>query len=292
MSGRRDNDGVWRHATSLPVLDPERYGLSLGEGDTPLVAVDARLPEGVVGPARVVLKCEHLNPTGSYKDRIAAVAVALVRERGLVGLVGTSSGNGGSAIAAYAASAGLPVTLLVVPGAPAAKLAQLRCYGPRLLELHGLGWDAAGTLAVAEEVVRVAEEKGLLPFVTACRFSPDAMGGAKTIAYELVEQVPEADVVYVPVGGGGLLSAMWRGYLDRVASLPRLPRIMAVQPVGSATIRRALAGEPAMLDGPVTTTVSGLQMGALLRRGRRRGGDVVGRAPRRGDGRAGLGGAG
>jgi threonine synthase len=265
VSEEHHGGGVWRHAASLPVSDPARHALSLGEGDTPLVPVDAALPGDVVAPARVLLKAEHLNPTGSYKDRIAAVAVAIARERGLGGLVGTSSGNGGAAVAAYAASAGLPVTLLVVPGAPSAKLMQIRCFGARLLELRGLGWDAAGTLAAAEEVVRVATRKHLLPFVTARRFSPEAMDGAKTISYELVEQVPEADVVYVPVGGGGLLASVWRGFSDRAAQLDRPPpRLVAVQPAGSATVRRALAGAPAMLDEPVTTSVSGLQMGALF----------------------------
>jgi threonine synthase len=245
-------------------LDPQRNAVSLGEGDTPLVPVDAALSEDVAAPARILLKAEHLNPTGSYKDRIAAVAVALARERGLAGLVGTSSGNGGAAVAAYAASARLPVTLLVVPDAPPAKLMQARCFGARVLELRGLGWDAAGTLAAAEEVVRVATRKRLLPFVTARRFSPEAMDGAKTISYELVEQVPEADVVYVPVGGGGLLASVWQGFIERAAELDRLPRLVAVQPTGSATVRRALAGAPAMLDEPVTTSVSGLQMGALF----------------------------
>ena len=256
--------GLWRHSASLPVADPGRHGLSLGEGDTPLVPVDAALPEGLAAPARVLLKAEHLNPTGSYKDRIAAVAIAVARERGLTGLVGTSSGNGGAAIAAYAARARLPVTLLVVPGAPPAKLMQVRCFGARVLELRGLGFDAAGTLAAAEEVVRVATRNDLLPFVTAKRFSPEAMDGAKTISYELVEQVPEVDVVYVPVGGGGLLASVWQGFLDRASQLGRLPRLVAVQPTGSATVRRALADAPALLDGPVTTSVSGLQMGALF----------------------------
>jgi threonine synthase len=158
----------------------------------------------------------------------------------------------------------LPVTLLVVPGAPPAKLMQLRCFGARVLELRGLGFEAAGTLAAAEEVVRVATRNNLLPFVTARRFSPEAMDGAKTISYELGERVPEVDVVYLPVGGGGLLASAWQGFLDRASQLDRAPRLVAEQPNGSATVRRALAGAPALLDEPVTTSVSGLQMGALF----------------------------
>ena len=64
-----------------------------------------------LGVTSAEVKCEHLNPTGSFKDRIASVAVSLAVERGLSGLAGTSSGNGGAAAAAYAARAGLPLTL-------------------------------------------------------------------------------------------------------------------------------------------------------------------------------------
>jgi microcystin degradation protein MlrC len=86
VSGEHRSTGLWRHAASLPVSDPERHAFSLGEGDTPLVPVDAALPEDVAAPGRILLKAEHLNPTGSYKDRIAAVAVAL--ERASPGLSG------------------------------------------------------------------------------------------------------------------------------------------------------------------------------------------------------------
>jgi threonine synthase len=88
------------------------------------------------------------------------------------------------------------------------------------------------------------------------------MEGAKTIAYELAEDAADATAIYVPVGGGGLLSAIWRGYRDIQESLPRLPRIVAVQPSGCPTVRAAVAGKPAVVGS--RTRISGLQVATLL----------------------------
>jgi threonine synthase len=233
---------------------------SLGEGDTPLISLSSSLfaEAGVI----VRVKCEHLNPTGSFKDRIAAVAAELIRERDLVGCAGTSSGNGGAAIAAYGAHLGFPVTLFVVPGSPATKLAQARAYGAHVVELEGLGHDAAATEAAAATISSLSRERGLYPFVTARRFSPEAMRGAEAITVELAAQAPAATHIYVPVGGGGLLGSLGIGY--RKLNSRGRPRLVAVQPKGCPTVRKALAGEPATLDDAAGTTVSGLVMASLF----------------------------
>jgi len=255
--------GIFRHAARLPVRRPHE-AVSLGEGDTPLVplspgsAIDA-------GGAHVRVKCEQLNPTGSFKDRIAAVAATRMRELGQRGCVGMSSGNGGAAIAAYAARAGRPLTLFTVPGAPAAKLDQVRAFGAEVVELEGLGHDAAATEAAAVELVRAARATGRQPFVTARRHCPEAMDGAKTIAFELAEQAPDATAVYVPIGGGGLFASIWQGYRELEAELPGPPpRLVAVQPAGCPTVRRALDGAGPMLAAPSTTSISGLQVAVLF----------------------------
>lgn len=264
MSGGR---GIFRHGARLPVADPAA-AVSLGEGDTPLVALEGEAAgEAGAAGASVLVKCESANPTGSYKDRIAAVAATLARERGLHGCVGMSSGNGGAAIAAYAARAGFPLTLFVVPGAPAAKLAQVRAFGARLVELEGLGHDAAATGRAAAALVRAGAAHGQLPFVTARSYCPEAMDGAKTIAYELAEQAPDATVVYVPIGGGGLFASIAAGYRELAPSLPGgMPRLVAVQPSGCATVRLALAGGDGALTQPASTTISGLQVATLFDR--------------------------
>jgi threonine synthase len=90
------------------------------------------------------------------------------------------------------------------------------------------------------------------------------MEGAKTIAHELADQLPNATAVYVPVGGGGLLSAIWRGYQEVGATLSTLPRIVAVQPEGCPTVREALRGAPPTLTGRARTRISGLQVATLF----------------------------
>lgn len=236
-------------------VDP---ALSLGEGSTPVVRLPAL--EEHVGGARLWCKAEHLNPTGSYKDRLAVRAVTVARRHGLSGILGTSSGNGAAAIAAYGARAGLPVRILTVPGAPAAKLLGASAAGARTLPVEGLGITPAETDRVFAKVLEVADELGLYPFITAWSFAPDMMTGACGISTELAHQRPDASVVYVPVGGGGLLTSVWRGFRD--AAGPR-PRVVGVQPVGSATLRRACDGDLSPLPR-VTTTVSGLQVARLL----------------------------
>ncbi|WP_162942096.1 pyridoxal-phosphate dependent enzyme [Desertimonas flava] len=242
-------------------LDIERRHLvTLGEGHTPTVEASDLL--GSTSNVRLWLKCEHLNPTGSFKDRIAAVAASLARSRGLRGLLGTSSGNGGAAAAAYGAAAGLHTHMLAVRGAPASKLVQIRAVGATVQLVDGLGTDAGATERVAAWVLDEADRVGFLPFLTGRRYAPDIMMGARSIALELAEQHPAATHVYAPVGGGGLVAALWAGYL--AAGGESVPRVVAVQPAGCPTVRAALGGGPPRLGQPSTTEISGLQVAAMF----------------------------
>lgn len=253
--------GMWRYRARLPVTG-DVAPVWLGEGGTPLVPLVG--PTAEATGAHVSVKCEHLGPTGSFKDRIAAVAATLARHRGLRGLAGTSSGNGGAAAAAYATRAGLPLQLFALSGVPAEKLAQLRALGARVAVVEGVGYDAATTEATARAVAERAAAAGVFPFLTGGRFSPEAMEGAKTIAYEVLEQDPDVEVIYAPVGGGGLLAALGRGLQELRSTGVRIPRLVAVQPSGCATLAPALDGDPSGLDGPVTSAISGLQVGILF----------------------------
>ena len=252
--------GMWRRSPWLPVSERAAV-VSLGEGDTPVVELrDADdLPV-----ASLAMKCEHLNPTGSFKDRIASVAVSLAVERGVSGLVGTSSGNGGAAAAAYCVRAGLALTLFALSDVAPQKLLQIRALGVRVYLVDGLGHDAKSTEAAATEISRQAAAAGLFPFLTGGRYSPEAMEGAKTIAHEIAGQRPETTVVYAPVGGGGLLAGLGRGFAEVARSGQRVPRLVAVQPEGCATLRAALEGDVSGLAGACRTSVSGLQVAQLF----------------------------
>ncbi len=231
----------------------------MGEGNTPLVASRRIGPDLGI---RLYFKLESLNPTGSYKDRIASVGAALARAHQRPALIATSSGNAGAAIAAYAARAGLGAVLVVPEEVPAAKLAQIRAYGAVVVAVRGVLSGPRASRRMFDAVERAADERGWLPMITAYRYAPAAMEGVKTLSFEIVETLGAApDRVYVPAGGGGLLAATWRGFTEAAALgwVTGTPRMIAVQPEGCAPIVRAALRLPPDTDA-VTTAVSGLQV--------------------------------
>jgi threonine synthase len=141
---------------------------------------------------------------------------------------------------------------------------EIRVFGATVSRVEGVGHDAASTREVADRLAEVCVAQGFLPMLTAFHYSPEAMQGVKTIAYELAEQAPDLTVVYVPVGGGGLLTGLHLGYSEMAAEgVVSMPRLVGVQPAGGAALVRAMDGHPEGLDGPLTTSISGLQMATL-----------------------------
>lgn len=243
-----------RFAADLPEVD--EY-VSLGEGDTPVLELPVLA--GRFGVARLAVKMETLNPTGSYKDRAAAMSLSLARRRDMHGWIATSSGNAGLSFAAYGARAGLPGFLCVVAGAPAEKRASLVPYGIGLARVDGVGRGGTGAsgIGLMEQVRDAAARHGLFLGITANAYNPEGMRGIDTIGYELAEQMPEATHVYLPTGGGGLLASVARGLAHRGA----VTKVIAVQPAGCAPIARFVEGE---LAEPVVdrcaTDISALQL--------------------------------
>lgn len=196
-------------------------------------------------------KAEWLNPTGSYKDRIARETVRDALRRRSRGWVGTSSGNAGAAMSAYGARAGLPGFLCVPVGAPAEKLRPITPYGVTVLPMAKLGLDEMDSIAA------LAAEFELKLAVTAYRYNPEGMAGAEAIGSELVEAGGFTQV-YVPTGGGGLLVATARGLRTGRGDGPAL---VCAQPSACAPVARLLAGD---IDEPrvaeCTSSISGLQL--------------------------------
>ena len=246
--------GLPRFAAELPEVDDF---VSLGEGDTPLLPLDrlaSRL--GLFGLSG---KLESLNPTGSYKDRVAALSLALALKRGCRGWIATSSGNAGLSFAAYGARAGLPGFLCMVSTAPAEKRIPLMPYGIGIAAVDGVGRGGnSGTATELMEQVRAAAGRhNLFLGITANAFNPDGMRGIDTIGYEVSEQLPTATHVYLPTGGGGLLASVARGLARRGLAA----KVIACQPAGCAPVVRCLEGE---ITEPVIercdTGISALQL--------------------------------
>jgi threonine synthase len=240
------------------------FSVSLGEGGTPLLS-SAHLSKALDLP-ELHFKLEGLNPTGSYKDRIAAVGISRLRELGKRAWAATSSGNAGAAIAAYAVRAGLEGHLFTLEKAARAKIAQILAYGPRVYAVERLGYDPEVEQATWRNIQALCDANDWGMLVTARRFSPHAMEGVKTIAYEICEQLGGApDIVYVPVGGGGLLSATWKGFVEWHAAgyINRLPRMVAVQASGCDAVTQAWqAGRDVEPIQGCTSAISGIQLTA------------------------------
>lgn len=243
-----------RFAADLP---PVSETVCLGEGGTPVIdlpAVARRL-----GVQSVSAKLETANPTGSYKDRVAAMSLSLARSRGYHGWIATSSGNAGMAMAAYGARAGLPGFICLAGSVPPEKSLPLLAYGAgcvTVVRVKGAGRPEVDG-HMFEQVRDAAARHELYLGVTLHAFNPEGMRGIDTIAYELAEQEPTATHVYVPVGGGGLLASVARGLAQRGLR----PRMVACQSSGCAPVVRFLAGEiPAVTVERSTSEISALQL--------------------------------
>jgi threonine synthase len=202
--------------------------VSLGEGGTPLLPAP-RLSERV--GARVLLKVEGANPTGSFKDRGMTVAISRALEEGTKTVVCASTGNTAASAAAYSARAGLCCSVLVPEGGLAlGKLAQALVHGARVLQIRG-NFDHALAL------VRELGERD--PVTVVNSVNPHRIAGQMTTAFEVVDALGDApDLHCLPVGNGGNITATWRGYrLYREAGRAgRLPRMLGFQASGAAPL--------------------------------------------------------
>jgi len=227
--------GIWRYRESFGLPEPAP-ALTLGEGNTPLVPVQAAGGE-------LFLKLESVNPSGSYKDRLAAVLVSSMAASGVQSAVEDSSGNAGAAFAAYAARAGIQAQVYVPASASGPKRSQIERYGAAVIPVPGP--RQAATDAVMEAVGQgaVYASHALLP---------QGLAGVATIAYELVAQLGRAPgVVLAPVGHGGLLFGIILGFqaMLRAGEIGKLPDFIGVQARQNAPLWSAVEGRQ-YLPGP------------------------------------------
>lgn len=215
-------------------------------GGTPLLPAP-RLRQAL-GMKNLWIKDDTRNPSGSTKDRASLLVVAKALEYGFDTVACASTGNAATALAAVAAAAGVRAIVLVPAAAPPAKLVQIASYGARLVLIAG-SYDDAFELSLA-----ACERFGWYNRNTA--FNPFTIEGKKTAAIEIAADLrpAQAEVVLVPVGDGVITAGIAKGFadLERGGLVAAAPRLIAVQPEGSAAIARALR------DGqPVATPVHG-----------------------------------
>jgi threonine synthase len=232
---------VDRYRAFLPVTDATPR-LTLGEGFTPLVRLDrigARL-----GLRNLYAKVEGQNPTGSFKDRGMVVAVAKAVEEGATAIICASTGNTSASAASYGARAGLEVVVVLPRGQIATgKLLQAIVAGSRVVAIDG-NFDAA------LRVVRALSEQDEHPVTLVNSVNPHRLEGQKTAAFEICDDLGRApDVLAIPVGNAGNISAYWAGFRDYAAAgvVEGRPRMLGFQAAGAAPL---VLGRP--VDAPET----------------------------------------
>jgi len=218
--------GLWRYRNLLP-LDLAWTPVTLGEGNTPLVPVDW---DGL----RLLVKLESLAPTGSFKDRGAAVLVTALRGLGVQRVVEDSSGNAGASLAAYAARASIGCEVCVPHTAAGPKIAQMTTSGAEVIQIKGRReYAALAAWAAAAHGAYYASHV----------YSPYFLAGTETMAYELWEQLDRRppSAVLLPLGNGSLLLGVYHGFqrLHDAGLIARLPRLYAVQAEACAPIYQA-----------------------------------------------------
>lgn len=230
---------LWRYRRAFP-FGAEVEPISMGEGCTPLIARE-------IAGARVHLKLEWFAPTGSFKDHGASVMLSGLRAQGVGAVLEDSSGNGGAAIAAYAAAGGLAATIMVPASTSPAKIVQMKAAGAEIILVPGTRQDCAdAALAKAGTI-----------FYASHNWHPFFLHGTKTLAYELWEDLGfrAPDNVIIPCGAGSNVLGCDIGFgeLLRAGEIARLPRLFAVQPANVGPIAAAFA---AGSDMPVPCTVA------------------------------------
>jgi threonine synthase len=195
----------------------------MGEGGTPLVPIE-------IGDRRVYLKCEQLNPTGSFKDRGTVVLVSALAATGITEAVEDSSGNAGASFAAYAARAGIQARVFVPDYASGPKRQQIEIHGAEVVRVLG------PRSATSEAVLRQVECGATY---ASHAYLPHGLAGMATLAFELYESLGTSPAALIlPVGQGTLLLGAYRGFaaLKKAGRIDEIPKLIAVQALACAPL--------------------------------------------------------
>lgn len=234
----------WRYRQFVPKV---KNMVSMGEGGTPLHKAE-RLAENI-GVGEVYFKDETRNPTNSFRDRCAALLVSNALDLGYKAIVCATNGNLGASLAAYCAKTGLTCHVVVPEIVDVGKLAQMLIYDA-VIEEYGVTVDEA-----VEKAEEIARETGW--YQGSVELNPLAIEALKTIAYEVFEQIGVPEWFIVPMGSGGTLYALWKGFkeLEKISKINALPKMVGVQaegcsPIIDAYLKKTL--KPCLKEKPST----------------------------------------
>ncbi len=221
----------WRYAEMLPIVDKSNI-ISIGAGMTPLLKADKLGKQ--LGLNNLYIKNDSVNPTFSFKDRPAGIAVSKAKEFGLAAVGCASTGNLASATAAHAAKGGFPCYVFAPSDIEHAKIAQALSYGAKYIAVDGT-YDDSNRIAA-----QIGDSKGI--GIVNINMRSYYVEGSKTLAFEVAEQLDWQipDQLIVPVGSGAMLNAICKGFeeLQQVSLLDDVSdmHMIAAQPHGCAPI--------------------------------------------------------
>ena len=216
---------MWRYREAIPIHNDASI-LSMNEGFTPLEEIE-------FNGGGVLIKIDYLFPTGSYKDRGATVLISKMKEWGVQKVVEDSSGNAGSAIAAYCAKAGIGCDIYVPQYTSPGKLIQIQAYGATLKRVEG------SREKTAEKAMEAASK---IPYASHC-WNPFFLHGTKTFAFEVWEQMDwrAPDTLVLPIGHGTLFLGAYIGFkeLKTAGMIKRIPKMIGIQSASCAPLYQA-----------------------------------------------------
>ena len=228
----RQDKTYWRYFELLPIADKGNI-VNLNAGFTPLQHAN-RLGKEIGGLKNLYIKNDSVNPTFSFKDRPAGVAVSRAKEIKLKAVGCASTGNLASATAAHAAKAELPCYIFAPSDIEHVKISQALSYGAEFVTVDGTYDDANRVASV------IGDSKGI--GIVNINMRPYYVEGSKTLAFEVAEQMnwQVPDHLIIPVGSGAMLNAICKGFeeLERLGFINNVAnlKITAAQPHGCAPV--------------------------------------------------------
>ncbi len=251
---QKRSGGFWKYRELLPVRKSAHIPI-LGEEITPLLSLDRLAAEG----GQLIVKDEGRLPTGSFKARGLALAVAMAKELGLKRLAMPTNGNAGAAMAAYATKAGLQTTIFCPDDTPEVNVSEIEMQGATVYRVNGLINDCGKIVGDGKAQTGWFDVSTLK--------EPYRIEGKKTMGLELAEQFgwELPDVIFYPTGGGTGLIGMWKAFaeMEEMGWIgAKRPKMIAVQSTGCAPIVKAFEDgvEHAPLWERAYTVASGIRV--------------------------------
>jgi len=262
---------LWKYIDALPFEKDDCWrNVTMGEGGTPLVQLDQNL----------YAKADYYMPTLSFKDRGAAVLIAMAKKLEVEEVVADSSGNAGTAIAAYGARVGIRCHVFVPASTSDKKIRQIEAHGAEIHKIPGSREDTA------KAAIDMVESTNM--FYASHIYNPLFWEGTKTYFYEVFEQLDETmpEAFIIPVGNGTLLMGAYIAFKEMLSwgVIDRMPRILAVQAENCAPIKEAFATNKTIVEPCENkgTLAEGIAIAApargaeILKAVRETNGDIIG----------------